>query len=504
MIGYRGARYRPKDKEVEILTWDEQGNRISTSVHYEPYFYVENTFGEAKSVYGTRVTKKTFTSNFNRTEYLKKTALKRVFDNYTPVQQALLDMYWNNNGDEDFSKFPLKICYLDIEAVGKGEFAKPEDPFHLINVITIYDSLSKHFYSWGLEEYTPKSDDVTYRYFKTEFAMLDAFLSFMESDRFDVISGWNLAFFDIPYLINRIARIMGEDEPKRLSPTGFIYTKKTKDDFGNIKDVYKISGLEIIDYLEAYKKFAPTKRESYKLDYIGEVELGENKVDFGDRSLYELMVDEWDTFVDYNIQDVRLLVKLEERLKYIELVRMLAYIGCASFETALGTVGVVTGCMGILARKRGEKLGTFISDDIGDFEGGFVADPNIGHRKDVVTFDANSLYPNVMITCNMSNETKVGKVISNSNGKVVVRHVNGKDIEMDTSKFISYLKREKLALSRANVLFSQKKKGIGADMVDTYYKQRVATREELKKCKKELEEINHKLQDYEKLHPEKL
>lgn len=489
MIGYRGAIYNSRDKEVEILTWDEDGNRISMSVPCYPYFYVENIYGKDESVFGTKVIKKEFETRKKREEFIKKNKLTKIFDCFPPVQQALLDFYWKNNEDEDFSKFPLKIYYFDIESVGPGEHSKPEDPFHPINVITIYDSLAKHYYVWGLEKYESFDRSVTYKHFKTEYALLESFLDFFSENRPDIISGWNIEGYDIPYIIRRIDRVLGENNSNRLSPTGMIYTKTVQDDFNNVLEIYKINGLDIIDYLDAYKKFCPEKRESNKLDYVGDVELGIKKLDYGNISLYELMKTDWDTFVEYNIQDVRMLTLLEQKLKYIELIRMLAYIGCTSFETALQTVGVVVGTMAIFSRKRNKKLCTFVRDNKTDYPGGYVADPMVGHHKDIVTFDANSLYPNVMITCNMSNETKVGKLISSSNDNYVIRHVNGKTLEMSGEQFVSYIKREKIAISKAKILFSQKKKGIAADLVDMYYKKRVETKAKMKSVMVEYEDI---------------
>jgi DNA polymerase elongation subunit (family B) len=253
--------------------------------------------------------------------------------------------------------------------------------------------------------------------------------------------------------------------------------------------------------MDIYKKFCPKNRESYKLDYIGQVELDETKVDYGDMSLYEFMTSDWNTFVDYNIQDVRLLVKLEERLQYIELLRMLAYMGCATFESALGTVGVVTGAAGVEAKKRNQKLFTNVVDDqeVRNFEGGYVADPIAGHHSGIVTFDANSLYPNTMITLNTSPETKVGKILEIEKDKITIRNVDGIIVDLKPREFNDFIRKERITISRSKVLFSQKKKGILPDMIDKFYKKRVEVRKQMKDVRKEILDIEKRIKSLKKL-----
>lgn len=140
-------------------------------------------------------------------------------------------------------------------------------------------------------------------------------------------SGWNSEFFDIPYIINRIARLFDEDTCHRLSPVGTIYPRTLRTQFGRETIRWFIDGVSCLDYLDVYKKFSIGLRESYKLDSIAELELDEKKVDYGNMNLAQLADDDWQTFVEYNVQDVNLLVRMEEKLRYIELLRMLAYTG---------------------------------------------------------------------------------------------------------------------------------------------------------------------------------
>lgn len=334
MVGYRNAVYNYRDQLVEIHTWDENGERIVTSVPCLPYFYYEDITGTDTSIFNTCLRKKEFNNYFDKTKYLKERGIKQVFDNYSPVQQALIDTYWQYNDTEDFTKFPLKIFFLDIEAVGKGAFSSPEDASVEINVITIYDSSTKKFKVWGNQQYSSKENDVDYYFCTTEEELLTRFINYIRENSPDILSGWNSDRYDIPYIINRIVKLLGEEEADSLSPYGRRYIKAFAGKFGKKEIVHRLDGISCVDYMDIYKKFCPVNRESYKLDYIGQVELDQTKLDYGDQSLYEFMVNDWETFVDYNIQDVRLLVRLEEQLKYVELLRMLSYMGCTTFESA--------------------------------------------------------------------------------------------------------------------------------------------------------------------------
>ncbi len=513
MYGYRNAVYNSRDREVDIYTWDEEGNRIVTSIPCFPYFYYEDNNGSETSIFNTKLRKKEFTTFYNKKLFIKERGLKNIFDNYPPVQQVLIDNYWQHNDTEDFVKFPLRILFIDIEAVGKNGFSSPEDPKDEINVITVYDSLKKLYYVWGTQQYNNKFDDVIYNHCTSEDELLDRFVSFIQKDTPDVLSGWSSNNYDVPYIVNRIERVLGKDRADELSPYKNRYTRFVNNKFGKPQVVHCIDGISAVDYMDIYKKFCPVNRESYKLDYIANVELDESKTDYGDQSLYEFMVNDWNTFVDYNIQDVRLLVKLEERLQYIELLRMLAYIGCTTFETALKTVSLVTGAAAIEARKRGQRLCTYVADEdeVSDYGGGYVAEPVVGHHKGIVSFDANSLYPNTMITLNTSLETKVGKIIEIGKNKISIRNVDGVVVDFDLNSFSNFIQREKIAISKSKVLFTQKKKGILADMMDIYYKKRLDSKKKMKIAKTELaktekliKESEENSVEYSKLLNEKL
>jgi DNA polymerase elongation subunit (family B) len=317
--------------------------------------------------------------------------------------------------------------------------------------------------------------------------MFSKFISFIESDYPDVIMGWNSILFDLPYLVNRIRALFDDETVGRLSPMGRVYSKSLRGQFGREQIRWYIDGVSCLDYLDIYKRFCLVLRENYKLDNIARIELNESKVDYGNSNLSELADTDWNKFVEYNVQDVRILVKLEEKLQYFELLRMLSYTGLTTMEAAMGSMSVIIGACAIRARYKNKKIPTFVrgEDDGKQNEGAYVGEPKRGFQKHIVSFDANSLYPSVMITLNLSPETKMGVIESQTDTDVTIREVNGRVVTIPKSKFAKLVSSEKLAVSKAKVLFTQKHKGIIPEMVDQYYKLRVLVRKDHRKIKKQ-------------------
>jgi DNA polymerase elongation subunit (family B) len=297
-----------------------------------------------------------------------------------------------------------------------------------------------------------------------------------------------------------MARVFNEDTCNRLSPVGTIWSRTIRTQFGREAARWFIDGISCIDYLDVYKKFSIGLRESYKLDSIAELELGEKKVDYGNINLATLADTDWQTFVEYNVQDVNLLVRMEEKLRYLELLRMLAYTGLTSFEAAMGTLPVITGAAVIEARKKNMILPTFVKTDYGgQYEGAYVGEPQRGFQEDIISFDANSLYPNTMITLNLSPETKVGKIVSQDDENVTIQHTSGQTYKLTHEKFYKFIKDEKIAVSKAKILFSQKVKGIMPEIVDKIYNSRVDIKKEHRKIKLKLLKCKKGSPEYESL-----
>lgn len=491
MIGYRNAVYLPQDECVRVYAWDKDGNRTSFTSQYNPYLMVEDANGKDASIFNTKLRKKTFKTQFERGKYVKECGSSRLFENINPVQQFLIDSFWKHNGDDDFAKFPVRVITIDIEVYSPDEFPTAEQARHPINIITIHDNITNQFYSWGTKEYKHSRNDLKYFYCKNERQLLIDFVEFFSTLECDLLTGWNSAGFDIPYIINRINNILGQEFYLSLSPVKRVYNRTLNSGiFGKPQIRWYIDGVSCVDYIDIYKRFSFVNRESYKLDFIAELELGERKVDYGNTNLASLATDDWQLFVDYNLQDVALLVKLDQKLQYVALLRMLAYMGLTTMENAMSTLSTITGTAAIRARQRNQFLPTFQRSGEGDKNpGAFVAEPLEGFQSNVVSFDANSLYPNIMISLNLSPETKVGNIIDADDNHVTIRHVNGQEFKLTLAKFAQFVEQEKIAVTKAKVLFSQKVKGILPEIVDDYYKERVAVRKEMMDLKKELNEL---------------
>lgn len=497
---YRNAVYNGRDQSITLFTWNEEGRRVVNTVTVNPYLYVEDSRGEKTTIYGTKAKKKTFSTAYERNQFIQTSGVKRVYENLPASQQYLLDTFWTKNETPEFTQQPLKVTFIDIETYSVDSFPDIENPTHTVNVITCYDTFSKKFHTFGLKPYTGTIDNVIYKHCNTEQELFKEFLAYLEADYPDVLSGWNSEFFDIPYIIARCERILGEEYVKQLSPLRNVYFRTIKGKFGRDQKRYYIDGMSSIDYLDIYRRFCLKLRESYKLDAIAEIELGQNKIDYGGISLATLADTDWNRFIDYNIQDVNLLVKLEEKLQYISLLRMLSYVGLTTLEGAMGTISVINGALTIRARKRNEVLSTFIrGEGVGKNPGAYVAEPKNGFKTNVVSFDANSLYPNVMISLNLSPETKIGRIEKTADGNITVYHVSGKSIELTPEKFSAYITAEKCSVTKAGFLFSQKKQGIIPEFLDHYYNERVEIKKLLFDARKKLSILSKDAIEYREL-----
>lgn len=496
---YRNCVYNPKRGEVTLFTWDKDGNRTRVVQPFSPYLYVEDKEGEHTSIYGTKLRKKTFKNSFLRNAFLRDTRITRVYENLSPHQQFLIKHFRNHNEHPKFTKHPFKHVFIDIETYVPegGGFPDIEDPTQEINVITAICSITNKVVTFGTKQLSEKIRGVDYRYCKTESELCEGFIEWISSDYPDVITGWNIEFFDIPYIVARFERVIGPAKTAKLSPFNRITERYVYTNFGQQKK-YFIEGVACIDYLDVYRKFCLKMRESYKLDDIAQLELNTQKVDYGSQTLTQLADNDWDTFVKYNIQDVKIVVELEEKLKYLELLRSLSYVGLTTIDAAMGTLSVLTGGLSIRALRNNQHLATFVRTvKEGKNPGAFVADPVAGMHRNIVSFDANSLYPMIMLSLNLSPETKVGKFVKTEKG-VNLTHVSGVTKLLTNEQFDMLVEKENLAVTKANCLFSQKKKGIMPSFVEHYYNQRVGVRKEYNQKRAELNVLKQSLKQAKK------
>ena len=330
----------------------------------------------------------------------------KIYGNDRYVYQYISDKYPEDEIKFDITK--IKLVTMDIEVQAEQGFPDPDSCSEEMLTISIQDYATKHIYTWGRKPYTPTQDNVTYFHYEDEIAMLNAFLYWWGKNTPEVITGWNVRLYDIPYLCGRIDRIMGTKKLKLMSPWGIV-TKEEIYINGRKFNIFDIAGLTTLDYLELYKKFTYTNQESYRLDYIAQVELGQKKLDHSEFDTFkDFYRGNWKKFVDYNIIDVELVDRLEDKLKLIELIITMSYDAKVNFVDPMFQVRMWDTIIYNYLKKKNIVIPPKDRSDKSDkFAGAYVKEPKPGVYDYVVSFDLNSLYPHLMMQYNISPETLV-------------------------------------------------------------------------------------------------
>lgn len=320
--------------------------------------------------------------------------------------QYISDEYLEDQIIYDISK--IKIVIIDIEVCSEYGFPNVFDCAEEMLAISLQDFNTKHITTFGVKPYENDRDDVTYILCNGEEDLFNKFLDFWEADFPDIVTGWNNSLYDIPYIMGRLNRIMGEPNTRRLSPWKHVKVKEVEIT-GRTYILGEIAGVAIIDYLEIYKKFTYENRESYSLNYIAYAELGQEKLDHSEYETFkDFYTNDWDKFIRYNILDVELVDRLEHQLKLLELCIMMAYNAKINYGDVFYQVRMWDAITYNYLRKRNIAIpqkSQSIKDD--KFEGAYVKEPKPGMYDYVVGFDLASLYPSLLMAYNISPETLV-------------------------------------------------------------------------------------------------
>lgn len=331
----------------------------------------------------------------------------KVYGNNRYVHTFITETY-----DEEIvpDRSKIKVCNIDIEVASANGFPHPEQAFEEIVAITF--KIGKMFYALGLNgDYTPSRKDVEYFRFDDEKDLIRSFISLMKSHRPDIMTGWYINSFDIPYIIRRANNLGMDSEIKALSPWNIIREKFDEEKEGYR---YKIYGMAILDYFELYQKFNLKKKENYKLDFICSDELGEKKLDYSEQgSLHLLYLNDFQKFMDYNIRDVELVEKLDGKKNFIDLAIMLAYMTKVNFEDVFHQTRMWDALIYDYLFRREKVYNIYYKTARKDekFEGAIVKKPLIGRFHSIVSFDATSLYPSLMMMLNVGPDTIVPKML---------------------------------------------------------------------------------------------
>ena len=368
----------------------------------------------------------------------------------------------NYRGMVDYDLDKIKIGFIDIETSSEHGF--PDVRSANEEVLAISYRCGKSFKVYGCQEYTP-AEGVEYIHCENETRLLENFVLDWSMNYPDIITGWNSRFFDIPFLVNRIVKILGEKMAKKLSPWGW-YKEHEVNLFGNRQlQVFDLVGISSIDYMDAYKKFTYVNQESYSLNHIAYAELGEKKLDYSEyASLHELYQTNFQKFVDYNVHDVVLLERLEEKMKLLEMIISLAYMAKCNFNDVFSPVKMWD-CIIYNHLKDQQIVVPPKKHDTKSeaYEGAYVKDPQIGRHKWVASFDLNSLYPHLIMMYNISPETLVG--MYPESGLV--------DALLDREFDVAFLKEKNLTMTPNGSLYTRKKQGFLPALMEKMYTDRV-------------------------------
>ena len=310
-------------------------------------------------------------------------------------------------GEIDYDMSQMKIYTIDIEVACENGFPDVQASAEEMLCITIKDFNTKKIITWGSREFTPPKD-VEYRVFWTEAEMLTDFHKWWVENTPDIITGWNNNLYDIPYICRRIERVLGEKWKKSLSPWNRVIDREFVVQ-GRKQIAYDLVGISILDYLDLYKKFTYTNQESYRLDHIAMVELDDKKLDHSDyENFKDFYTSDWQRFVEYNIHDVNLVDKLEDKMKLIELAVTMAFDAKVNFEDVYSQVRMWDTLIYNDLKKRNIVVPPRQSTKKDEkYAGAYVKEPQPGMYDWVVSFDLNSLYPHLIMQYNISPETLV-------------------------------------------------------------------------------------------------
>lgn len=471
----------------------KNGKRIRQKIKYKPKLFVKSNNKQPSkwhTLSGEVVDEMSFASIRDAREFVKQYESVSNFTIYgnTRYDYAFISDLFPDDIDWDLSQ--MCVAFIDIEVGSENGFPDPEHANEAITAITIL--LNKKYYVFGCGEFKVHREDMEYIKCDNEFELIDKFLDLWTLHYPDIVSGWNIKFFDFPYLINRINKLFDSEKAMKFSPWGKLNEREVELR-GKTNQVYEIMGIAMLDYYELYRKYAPNpNQESYRLDHIASVELGERKLDYSEYgSLHELYRMDYQKFIEYNVKDVELVERLDDTMRLIELAATLGYDAKVNYEDVFSQVRMWdTITYNALKKKNVVIPPKKNSKKDEQYAGGFVKDPIIGMHDWVASFDLNSLYPHLIMMYNLSPETLVNyysfndemsKFIADYGTKINVDNLLAKKIPT------TVLKDNKVTLTPNGQLFSIEKQGFLSEIMERMYEDRAMFKTKAKEAEKRLQ-----------------
>jgi len=400
----------------------------------------------------------------------------KIYGNTGYIAQYISDKYPEEEIKFDTGK--IKLTTLDIEVKSENGFPDVESAAEEVLLITIQDYATKQIRTWGQGPFNNKQQNVKYRSFSNEYDLLTDFINWwmMEQNTPEVVTGWNIELYDIPYLVRRLDRVLGEKLMKRMSPWGLVTERETY--IAGRKHIsYDVGGITQLDYLQLYKKFTYKAQESYRLDYIASVELGQKKLDHSEFDTFkDFYTHGWQKFVEYNIIDVELVDRMEDKMKLIELAITMAYDAKANYADVFSQVRMWDTIIYNYLKDRNIVIPPKErSDKDSKYAGAYVKEPIPGKYDWVVSFDLNSLYPHLIMQYNISPETLCEE-----------RHPSA-TVEKILNEEITFEMYKDKAVCANGAMYRKDVRGFLPELMEKIYKDRTVFKKKMLAAKQEYE-----------------
>jgi DNA polymerase elongation subunit (family B) len=454
----------------------EGGVPFSNRVPFNPTLYIPTkNYSEWRTLEGGCVEPLPMGSINEAKEFIKRYREVEefpIYGNSRYLYQYIAEQHPEEEIRYDVSK--IRVFTIDIETAAENGFPNIETADQEILAISIKDSYTGRIIVFGARPFDNKDPMVDYMHFSSEETMLQAFLYHWNENCPDVITGWNVQLFDIPYIARRIDRILGESYTKTLSPWKLISCREIFIK-GRKQIAYDLRGIATLDYYDLYRKFTYTNQESYRLDHIAFVELGSKKLDHSEFDTFkEFYEGDWQKFIEYNIHDVRLVDQLDDKMKLIELAYTMAYDAKVNYEDVFSQVRMWDNYIYVelLKRKIAIPPKKEATKDA-KYAGAYVKEPKPGFYDWVVSFDLNSLYPHLIMQYNISPETLLDKRHSTA----TVDKILNKELEIDGE----------FAVCANGAQYTKEKHGFLPQMMQKMYDSRVIFKKRMIKAKQQYE-----------------
>lgn len=504
---FKNVHYNNRKGVMHV--WEQvDGEDLYDQVQWVPYVYVasSDTSSKTLTIDGKPVVRKGFSNYFDYAEFCKTNMTYE--DNVKPEIQFLAERY-HNIPDDELVAPSLKVYSIDIEVHTEDSDPlhgwKPESADCKVVLISIHDMSSNKTTTFGLHPYTGKYSKekfLDYIQCKSEEVLLLNFFNFMNRTSPDVITGWNISQYDLPYLINRIKNLFGEESNiyNKLSPIGTVRMWE-REKMYNID----IAGVHILDYIDLYKWYSPNRIENYRLETVAQYELEKGKVDYSEyKDLRTLYKENWDLYVTYNIIDALRVSQLEEKLGYIKQVQSLSLLTRVPMKFFRMVTNLLEGLFLVHLKRNNLCAPHLYGGSQEGYEGAYVKEPQRGLHGWLTSWDITSSYPTAIITLNMSLETYFGRILNMTEESVIERTKkrNFPDFEMmkegigrvrmsgkKLETFNKALEKRLLCIAPCGSVFATKPNGIMSNVEHNLFLQRIEIRNKMTKLKKTLLEL---------------